>query len=322
MPTVRDIEPLAAALDAVTLGPPLHHRALTVFPLLATGWPETGWLTLGEAGDAVSIAEVSEQGSVPSLTVTNAGDRPLLLLDGEELVGAKQNRVLNTTVLVGAGATLVIPVSCVEQGRWSYRGKRFAKSDVSLIASLRRAKAARVSASLRRGAGHDGGQAEVWDDLAAFADERGVTSPTGAMHDVYVHHAGEIGAAREALAAQPGQVGAIVHVSGQWAGLDLLATPGLFASLWPGVYAGYAADAFGERPRKRLLPSPTTCMESVIRSEVEPAAAVGLGVEYRLTGRTAGAALEVDAVVAHLMAFPPPPADRASRKGRRGSRIC
>jgi hypothetical protein len=50
----------------------------------------------------------------------NVGDRPALLIDGEHLEGAKQNRVLNVTVLVAARRDTVVPVSCVEQGRWSY----------------------------------------------------------------------------------------------------------------------------------------------------------------------------------------------------------
>jgi len=57
---------------------------------------------------------------VPELKVISQSDRPILLLDGEELVGAKQNRVLNTTILLREKAETNIQVSCVEQGRWSY----------------------------------------------------------------------------------------------------------------------------------------------------------------------------------------------------------
>ena len=61
---------------------------------------EPEWLTLAEAGDRVRITEVDDEGSVPDLRVANLGDLPVLLLDGEQLVGAKQNR-------------------CVERGRWA-----------------------------------------------------------------------------------------------------------------------------------------------------------------------------------------------------------
>ena len=131
MPTVADVEPLHQLLAGLRAGEPLRHGPLTVIPLTADPAPEPDWLTLGEAGDAVVIEEVSHGGHVPTLVVTNTADRPVLLLDGEELVGAKQNRVLNTTVLVARGARLDIPVSCVEQGRWSYTSRRFAPGDTA-----------------------------------------------------------------------------------------------------------------------------------------------------------------------------------------------
>jgi hypothetical protein len=46
-----------------------------------------------------------------------------LLLDGEQLVGAKQNRIPNMIVLVAAQTEVTIPVSCVEQGRWGYQAR-------------------------------------------------------------------------------------------------------------------------------------------------------------------------------------------------------
>jgi hypothetical protein len=58
--------------------------------------PAPDWLTLGEAGDGVTITEVDEAGDVPTLRITNEAGRPVLLLDGEELIGAKRNRILNT----------------------------------------------------------------------------------------------------------------------------------------------------------------------------------------------------------------------------------
>src|SRR5262245_43265918 len=121
MPTVTDIDPIANMLGNILAAEPLRHGALTVVPLLGPMLAEPDWLTLTEAGDLVQVTEVDEAGSVPTLKVVNMTDQPLFLIDGEELVGAKQNRILNTTVLVAARAETTIPVSCVEQGRWGYR---------------------------------------------------------------------------------------------------------------------------------------------------------------------------------------------------------
>lgn len=59
------------------------------------------------------------------LAFRNRGLDPAFLLDGEELVGAKQNRILNLSILVPGQTSLEIPVSCVEQSRWSrlYRSR-------------------------------------------------------------------------------------------------------------------------------------------------------------------------------------------------------
>jgi len=109
------------------IGQPLHHHNLTVFPLTWTHPQDTFYILLGnaiEAGQAV-VEEVTEAGSVPNLAVTNKADWPILIPEGEILIGAKQNRVVNVSVLVAAGTKFVMPVSCVEAGRWRYQSRHF-----------------------------------------------------------------------------------------------------------------------------------------------------------------------------------------------------
>jgi hypothetical protein len=305
MPTLAEIEPVATTLRSLLTAEPVSHGALTMIPLVTPLGSDPDWLTLDEAGDQVRIAEVSEGGSVPDLTLTSAAAKLVLVLDGEELIGAKQNRVLNTTVLVAAGATLRIPVSCVEQGRWHDRSRHLAPSDTSLYASLRGKKAAWVTRSVRAGRGHRSDQVGLWTDLAAKDADHEVASPTGAMRDFYSRYEDEMAAGRRALSARPGQVGALVYLAGRWAGLDLLAGPRLFARAWERLATGYLADGIGRAPGSRLAPSPRTVLRRLAGCPAEAAPAVGLGHEYRLIGPDAsGAVLVLDDLVAHLMAFP------------------
>jgi hypothetical protein len=307
MTTLADVAPITQILGNVLTGEPVAHGALTMVPLLAPALADPGWLTLAEAGPKVEISEVGEAGSVPELTLTSTADVPVLLLDGEELVGAKQNRVLNTSVLVAAGATLTLPVSCVERGRWHYSRRDFRSGDAALFASIRRAKAESVSTSIRTGRGHRSDQGQIWASLAARHAEHDVRTPTEAMSDFYAHHDEAIAAARAALAPRPGQVGAIVYIAGRWVGADLLASPGLFASAWPRLSAGYAADAVGARPAAKVTPGPKAVLHRIAACPAEATPAVGLGVEYRLGGlRTTGAGLVAGDRLAHLMAFPAP----------------
>ena len=101
------------ALSGLQLGEPLSHESLTVHPLIRASLTGKDYLTLDEALklNVARVTEVSESGSVPQLLFRSLGDQAVFLLDGEELVGAKQNRVVNITVLVAARSTFTLPVS-------------------------------------------------------------------------------------------------------------------------------------------------------------------------------------------------------------------
>jgi hypothetical protein len=305
MPQLKEVPEVAKFLATILTGEPVTHGALAVVPLLCPNLDDPDWLTLDEAGDRASITEVSETGSVPFLKVANDADRPLLLLDGEELIGAKQNRILNTTVLVAARTGVTIPVSCVEQGRWGYRGRQFRPAGVSLYASMRAEKADHVSRSVREGRGHRADQGAVWARITQRAAQHRVESPTDAMHDFYARYDTEMTAARQALAAQPGQVGAVICIAGRWVGLDLLAGPRLFARAWSRLCAGYMADAIGLEAKPHPGLAAAAVLATLGQAEAVPAPAVGLGAEHRIgTPSLAGSALVALERVAHVMAFP------------------
>src|SRR5260370_11054240 len=109
MPTLNEVPEVATLLATILTGEPVTHGALAVIPLLAPNLDDPDWLTLEEAGDPVRVTEVSEAASVPLLQVANGADQPLLLPAGEALIGAKQNRTLNTTTLVTAHPTATLP---------------------------------------------------------------------------------------------------------------------------------------------------------------------------------------------------------------------
>jgi ARG and Rhodanese-Phosphatase-superfamily-associated Protein domain len=126
---------------------PLVFRNLAVSPLVVSNPRADDYSTLDEAltTGRVRITEVGEAGSVPELKLLNDTDHPILLLDGEELAGAKQNRICNLTILAPPRAETIIPVSCVEAGRWSWRSQAFSTSGNVHFAGSRARKARDVS---------------------------------------------------------------------------------------------------------------------------------------------------------------------------------
>src|SRR3979409_1428059 len=138
-------------LNSITVGEPQVFEEVQVFPLFGNQKESAApFLQLDEAlaEGLAEITEVSDGGSVPQLTVTNKSARDIIIYDGQQLIGAKQNRIVNMTVVVAANSTLPIPVSCVEQGRWGYPSPNFPSSDHFSYPSLRRSTHSDVTASM------------------------------------------------------------------------------------------------------------------------------------------------------------------------------
>jgi hypothetical protein len=200
---------VAAGLAALKPTEPLSSGRLTLLPLVSKR-PGRARFVLAEKAierGRLSVTEVSEAGSVPYLKAVNKGPWPVLIFDGEELVGAKQNRIVNTTILVGVGEA-VLPVSCVEQGRWDRRSRDFAAGGWTSHPRLRREKDLHVRSALADSAteAHDpategrsagersqaerasryrADQRAVWQEVALQSRDLGVDSRTGAMADAY-----------------------------------------------------------------------------------------------------------------------------------------
>jgi hypothetical protein len=302
-------ETIAATLDRLTLGEPRTFRSLSMFPLLARDGAEPGYLTLEEAlrdGHA-RITEVSEAGSVPELLVENPSPHRVLLLDGDELVGAKQNRVLNVTILVAPRSKLLVPVSCVERGRWHRRSAEFRSEGRMMFARGRAAKMAQVTASMRDTGSRRSDQRAVWAQVGAKAVALAAESPTEAMSDVYRQVSASTGDYRRALSAEPGQVGAVFAIDGRPVGLELLDAPRTLGAVLGRLVESYALDAI-ERP-ERLAPEPEAetargFLARAAAARAESVKAVGEGEEVRLEAEgMAGGALVADGRLVHLSAL-------------------
>jgi hypothetical protein len=160
-------ETLAQALQSLKISDPVSHGLLHMFPLQGDTHAEQDISLLEGAlrAGTLHIEEPHEAGTVPELRVVNEGSLRVLILEGDKLIGAKQNRVVNSSVLVAAGSDLTLPVSCIERGRWSYRSRAFSPGTGSPHLALRRLETRSVHDSLRRGRGHRSDQGAVWKEV-------------------------------------------------------------------------------------------------------------------------------------------------------------
>lgn len=309
--TVRML--LGGSERSFRLGEPRVCGSLGVCPLILDIQGEVEYITYEDALDAktIEVGEIGEAGSVPELTVRNTGDTRVLIMDGEQLVGAKQNRVMNTTVLVDANSEIVIPVSCVEQGRWHYDGRRhMSGSRSNLYASTRANKSRQVARQLRTRGEYNSDQHEIWSDIREKMHTDSIHSPTSAMEDHFASQRDVLGEFQERLSLEnfdePGlMVGAAFTISGRILGLDAFDRTGTLERQWPKLLNSYAIEAAWDEGEGLADRSDVEEFLGLVRdAEMSTYDSPGLGTDLRAAAPGAvGGALVFEGESLHLYAF-------------------
>lgn len=313
-------------IDSITVTEPATAQNLTIFPLTVSQTKGPDYLPLATAIEAhgLVVTEVDESGSVPDLQVENPSLHCVLLLDGEELRGAKQNRIVNTTILLAPRSRTRIPVSCTESGRWHYDSQIFACPKSVMPTKARRRKSQSVSHSLSQGLAYASDQGMVWDEVEALHAKTGSTSKTRAMADALLTLQQDMEAAAEAIRVTDGQCGFIAFINGEPAGLELISRTTVYAELHTQLIQSYAAEALTNRKLAPVdksgtngptylpleeLPQPDalaakTFLEQCAAIAGKPYASVGMGKDWRfLNGRIVGSGLEVKDAWVHMAYF-------------------
>ena len=291
------------------LGRPLVLGPLSLFPVFTSAVPAERYRTGPGATRRRTIAiQETDGGNVPELTVVNTDHRPVLLLEGETILGNRQHRTINVSVLVPAGETMTIPVSCVEQGRWG--ASKASRRSASLSpAGLRSAKLSTVHDRLSFGGRRDADQGVVWNQVAAYAARHDVETATGALEDVHAARADDITKLVGRTGPLDGQRGVIASAGGRVLGLDLFDKPGTLDRYWKALVSAYALDALlddvSTAAPARLVEEAEAFLRNAIATEGPRVAGVGLGDELHLRSTVVvGHALIWDDAVIHLSAFP------------------
>jgi len=305
-------------LEQAKIGRKQSFKNLSIFPLFSTSTTSLKYLILDEAltGELIEVIEVDKGGSVPELKVINKSPEMILILDGEELVGAKQNRIVNTTILIQKDSTIVIPVSCVEQGRWSYDSPKFYSKERLMSPNLRAMKSQQVHRSVRESGEFRSDQGAIWDEISEKAERMEAASPSMAMGNIYEKEMPSIKKYVDHFKLTDMQVGAIFMINGEVVGLDSFGKPETFSKVFKKLVESYALDAIDwfepEKEFKVLKGDVTKFIKASQASEMETRPSVGLGTDCRMESKKiTGFALAHDENVLHLSFF----AKRDQQKG-------
>jgi len=294
-------------LDNITIGEPQVFEEVQVFPLFSSrSESPASFLQLDEALEQglAEITEVSDGGSVPQLTVTNKSPRDIIIYDGQQLIGAKQNRIVNTTVVVAANSTLPIPVSCVEQGRWRYTSPGFSSSDRFSYPSLRVATHSSVRKNQETTGSSHADQHEVWQNISAKAERMDVFSDTSAMDDIYMSTTPEPEILNEAFKVADNQVGYMAFIKGGFAGSDVFTSAAVCRGKMEKLLRGYYLDS-----QDHGVSFDKVEIEDILRevraAEHREFETVGKGRERRFNAlHVQGSWKEVDGLIPHVAILP------------------
>ncbi len=294
---------MSVTLPDVRVGKALRYKSVSVFPLFTEDHDDVEYTLADEAiaEKSLTIEEVSKGGSVPELLVENQGDTRVLLIEGEELVGAKQNRILNTSILIAAKSKAKIPVSCVEQGRWSYKSKQFGSSGHHSSSKLRHALKKSVSQSAKAGQGHRSNQGEVWNQVESMLCSVGSESSTVAMSDAYEDHQVEVDQYKKKLKYVKGATGVAVAVGNKVLGFDLFDKSETCNKVWERILSGCVMDALSHDEKGSVTGKDVSALIAESSdAHWEQVAAAGEGDEYRVEfDNEHGSALSLAGTLVH-----------------------
>jgi len=305
------MQTLQEEFSRIEIGRSSQFRNLTLFPLTrrSNSIRELDYLLLedGIALGKVRVTEVHGGGSVPQLRLENNADLPVLLLDGEELVGAKQNRVLNLTILAPPQRSTVIPVSCAEEGRWRMSTADLKTADHMMYPLGRAERLAQVTRLMPSNGTRKSDQGAVWRNIAAKAMRLKASSPTGAMSTIFESHASSLEEFSRAFRWQEGQCGVAFAIGGRVLGLEIFDHAEAMRRFFQKLVRSYALDALDAEP---AIHEPAT-IEAVCALVTQIGAAgsfaeqaLGLGKDVRFSGpEICGAALWAQERYMHVCTF-------------------
>ncbi len=293
-------------LERIEIGEPVFIRNLLVYPLYSDN---NGDITAISFDEAIKngVARVRERngGTVSQVIFENLSKHRVFAIDGEEMIGALQNRVTNTAFFAETNSSFPVPVTCVEEGRWAGKQKEFEPGEIS-FATLRAILCKTTSESLYKDKSFKTDQSLVWETVKKTLDTLRVKSSTQSMHDTYISLKREIDRYIENLDLKDAK-GMIAFAGKKFLCMDYFVSKKLFNEYKNKIMKGYAIDAMmrkNEITEIRDRNYVTGIIEEIRKGKVRKFNSLSLGKEIRLESeKLIGRVLEYNNNLVHLSLF-------------------
>lgn len=282
------------ALKTTKVGAPVIHGGISIFPLFLGSVRTSGAVV---ADDSLQVSEL-DSASVPQLQVTNLKDIPVIIPAGRVLEGGRQTRTVNVTILVPAGATIVIPVSCVEAGRW-HGGSQFQDSKRVAGRNVRMAKQRGVKRNIDSHGMKNSDQGAVWSSISKELTTRHIQhdSDSYLAADSYVEDDPRLHTTLNDFMKEPlvpGQTGIAVAYGDKVVGIEVFTTPDDLSASWHTLIRSAVLDSPQNLADETSvgIADVEAFLADIAAQDVTVAPGTGLGTEYHVAN---------ERVVAHAL---------------------
>jgi hypothetical protein len=288
------------------------HRNLGIIQFAT---PEQNSVDYISGADAIKknmfeIKEVGNGGTVNTLYAYNISDKYVFFMDGDIIAGAKQNRVLNTSVLFAPNTKTELPVSCVEQGRWHRISEKFMDTDYISPSILRAKKARAVTENLNESGKHISKQGEVWADVESYAVHFKVNSATSSLSEVFDKMEGTFTEYINKFKFVEGANGIGIFINKQLLNVEVFNRTDIFTDYFPKMLKSSAMEASRMKSSKDKISDAEafyktiSFLDLVEKTEKTVHKGVGVGEEMRFsTDEFSGFDLKYSAKSIHFTAL-------------------
>ncbi len=258
----------------------------------------------------IEVKELSESGNVNTIFVLNNSDQFVFMMDGDILAGAKQNRLVNVSILLAPRSKTQIPVSCVEQGRWKHTSAAFRGTDYAAPTFLRAGKVDQVRESLKKKRGFASDQVDIWGSVADYQRLHQVDSKTSNLSDIFEEKADEFTQLIARFAADKNANGFAVFFGKTLASIDIFNRRKVYQDYFPKLLRGAALEASTVKPAKETLTEAEAryrsleLLDAVEQQHFDEQNGVGVGLDRRFKSPDSmGFQLVYHSHLIHLAAF-------------------
>lgn len=212
------------------------HKNVAVIPIKTPISHKVDLLTL-KKGFELGLVNVKEceQSTVNTIIVENKSVAPLLLVDGEEIVGGDQNRIMDATILIAPQSEMKVPVNCTEHGRWGYVSDfKQSQNIANYTTRLAKHHAYRSKGNVQKA---------VWDSIDDLEMSRSFSSPTQAMSESYENAKADLNEFLNAFEVVEGQTGVAVMIDGEVKGFELFLNSEIYREYHEKILKSYLINA-------------------------------------------------------------------------------